>query len=363
MLVINKKLTVVLLAIYNPNGAIMYCTYTAEMNMPHLPRAARVCHIVLGLRTYSLISIGQLCNAGCAILILTNTISIGFQNTVIMQGVRALATGLWHLNLCCPRPLHGTPPITMLFLLPNNGCEHKVASLNLRPSMPAAAPTAPQLQTCLTAVGSVTPQALVASSHAALFSPSLSTLVTALTKVFLPPMTGLALATLRKYPPKSVATIKGHLDQICKNLRSTKTIKSPTVPGPPDGPDALTGFFPSSDNGNPTTHYCYAAVISLQPTGQVHTDQNGKFPVTSSTGNNYLLIVYDYDSNGILAKPMPRRTGLCILHAYKTIHTRLTTAGLHPKLQRLDNEASLILEDFMTKEGIDYQLVPPGVHR
>jgi hypothetical protein len=59
---------------------------------------------------------------------------------------------------------------------------------------------------------------------------------------------------------------------------------------------------------------------------------------------------------------MPRCTGLCILHAYKTIHTRLTTAGLCPKLQRLDNEASLILKDFMTKEGIDYQLVPPGVH-
>jgi hypothetical protein len=59
---------------------------------------------------------------------------------------------------------------------------------------------------------------------------------------------------------------------------------------------------------------------------------------------------------------MPRRTGLYILHAYKTIHTRLTTAGLCSKLQRLDNEASLILKDFMTKEGINYQLVPPGIH-
>jgi hypothetical protein len=99
-----------------------------------------------------------------------------------------------------------------------NTSHHPVASSNPRPNTPTAAPTAPQLQTCLTAVGSTTPQALVAFSHAALFSPALFTLTTALTKGFLPPMPGRTLATLCKHPPKSAATIKGHLDQICKNL-------------------------------------------------------------------------------------------------------------------------------------------------
>jgi hypothetical protein len=97
--VINQKIAVVPPAIYNPNGATMYSTHTAEINVPHLPRAARVCHIVLGLRMYSLISIGQLCDAGCAVLFLTDTVCIGFQNTVIMQGARARAAGLWHLDL------------------------------------------------------------------------------------------------------------------------------------------------------------------------------------------------------------------------------------------------------------------------
>jgi hypothetical protein len=33
---------------------------------------------------------------------LTNTVSIGFKNTVIMQGAWARATGLWHLDVVFP---------------------------------------------------------------------------------------------------------------------------------------------------------------------------------------------------------------------------------------------------------------------
>jgi hypothetical protein len=37
--------------------------------------------------------------------------------------------------------------------------------------------------------------------------------------------------------------------------------------------------------------------------GQIHSDQTGKFIVASSAGNNYILVVYDYDS-----QQHPRRT-------------------------------------------------------
>jgi len=37
--------------------------------------------------------------------------------------------------------------------------------------------------------------------------------------------------------------------------------------------------------------------------------------------------------------------------------------GLTPMLQRLDNEASELLQDYMAEEGIDYQLTPVGLHR
>ena len=183
--------------------------------------------------------------------------------------------------------------------------------------------------------------------------------------------------------------VKGHLDQSRKNQRSTKAhtlLEASTpvlaiLPAEPPAPLAilpadeanttlvhapvttLDDFFPDSEPDNCITHHCFASVMTPSTTGQIHTDQTGQFVVPSSTGYNYLLILYDYDSNSILAEPMPRRTGLCILHAYKVVHARLVAAGLRPKLQRLDNEASAILKDFMAEEGIDYQLVPPGSHR
>eukprot|EP00978_Attheya_sp_CCMP212_P006676 scaffold15489_cov53-Attheya_sp.AAC.4 len=41
----------------------------------------------------------------------------------------------------------------------------------------------------------------------------------------------------------------------------------------------------------------------------------------------------------------------------------LSQNSLQPKLQRLDNEASAILQQFMTEQDIDFQLAPPHLHR
>jgi hypothetical protein len=79
---------------------------------------------------------------------------------------------------------------------------------------------------------------------------------------------------------------------------------------------------------------------------------------------NYVLVVYDYDSNAILAEPMRNRTDAEMLRAYGVILNRLIARGLKPKLQRLDNEASTALKSYLQDEmDIKYQLVPPHVHR
>jgi hypothetical protein len=55
----------------------------------------------------------------------------------------------------------------------------------------------------------------------------------------------------------------------------------------------------------------------MTPTGQVYTNQTGRFITPSSNGNNYLLILYDYDSNAILAEPLKDHTpGTAILAGY-----------------------------------------------
>eukprot|EP00978_Attheya_sp_CCMP212_P043442 scaffold284051_cov46-Attheya_sp.AAC.1 len=60
---------------------------------------------------------------------------------------------------------------------------------------------------------------------------------------------------------------------------------------------------------------------------------------------------------------MPSRSKESILAAYQRALAILIKAGLRPKLQCLDNEASTILQDFMTEQSIDFQLVPPHIHR
>ena len=119
--------------------------------------------------------------------------------------------------------------------------------------------------------------------------------------------------------------------------------------------------FPDSEHPNEWTHACYSSTMEV--TGQVYSDQTGRFVAPSDKGNQYLFIIYDYDSNSIHAEPMKNRTTNSILTAYKTVHQCLCTAGLKPKLQWLDNECSQILKDYMIEQGIDYQLVPPHVHQ
>jgi len=56
----------------------------------------------------------------------------------------------------------------------------------------------------------------------------------------------------------------------------------------------------------------------MAPTGQAYMDLTGKFVSTSTTGNNYIL--YDYDSNGILAVPLKTHHSKAILEAYQMAH-------------------------------------------
>jgi hypothetical protein len=57
--------------------------------------------------------------------------------------------------------------------------------------------------------------------------------------------------------------------------------------------------------------YCYAA--TYKATGQINTDQTGWFVTPSSRGNNYIIILYYYDSNHIFAQPIKNRQAKTIL--------------------------------------------------
>jgi hypothetical protein len=104
----------------------------------------------------------------------------------------------------------------------------------------------------------------------------------------------------------------------------------------------------------------YAATIDA---GQIYTDQTGIFPVVSSKGNKYIMILYDYDSNAILAQPIKDRTAPELLKAFQVMEQELVARGLTPKLMKLDNEASKLLKMYLHQHNITFQLVPPYSHR
>jgi hypothetical protein len=64
--------------------------------------------------------------------------------------------------------------------------------------------------------------------------------------------------------------------------------------------------------------------------GNIYKDLTGRFPTTSSKGNKYVLILYEYYGNAILAEPMKSRSDTEAVRAYTVLYKQLTDAGMHP---------------------------------
>ena len=306
-----------------PDNSFMTSTHTAELDLPCLPTTARQAHLFPAMEGTSLISIAKMCDSGCEALFQSNKITIFRDKLPILEGHRCPNTNLWMLPLSAP--------------------EQANASITL----PSKAPD------------------LVKHSHATLFSPALSALHKALNNAQeLTKFPGLTTNNLKRHPPtQSVAMHKGHLDQTRANQQSTKA-------KPQSYKEALLHNSTPDEDDTPMplphglkTHSCYAKVIHFEPRAQTHSDQTGKFPTTSAQGNKYVFVLYDYDSNSIMARPLKSREAQQILEAFQSCYNVLRRAGLKPKLHRLDNECSAILKEFMQTEEIDCQLVPPGIHR
>jgi hypothetical protein len=74
------------------------------------------------------------------------------------------------------------------------------------------------------------------------------------------------------------------------------------------------------------------------------------------------VILYDYDSDAILAQPIKDRTAPELLKAFQLMEQELVARGLKPKLMKLDNEASKRLKDYLYQQYITFQLATPYSH-
>ena len=110
------------------------------------------------------------------------------------------------------------------------------------------------------------------------------------------------------------------------------------------------------------TNLCYTKVIDYT-TGFTAMNLAGKFPVTSSRGNKYIFLWFDYDSNTIKSIPIKNRQEKEQLKAYNIIYEYYSIRGFTPQLVRLDNEASKAPKTDIRNNSMQYQLVPPSIHR
>jgi hypothetical protein len=181
-----------------------------------------------------------------------------------------------------------------------------------------------------------------------MFSPVKLTWITAIKNGNFLSWPGLTEHAIEKHLSKSTATTKGNLNQHQQNARAMQ-IKS------------------TNENNQETdidlgikTQFIYEATIYE---GQIYTDQTGRFPVVSSKGNTYIMILYDYDVNAILAQPIKDRTAPELLKAFQITEEVLVARGLKPKLMKLDNEASKLLKTYLHQQDITFKLVPSYSHR
>jgi hypothetical protein len=62
----------------------------------------------------------------------------------------------------------------------------------------------------------------------------------------------------------------------------------------------------------------------------IYTDLTGRFPKTSLSGNKYIVMLYDYYSNIILAAPMKNREDTEMVRAFDLLIQSLIIRGLRP---------------------------------
>ena len=290
-------------------------THRGYLPFKHLSNDALTTNILPSLKSASLVSLGQLCDDNCTVALHKNKIEV-FKNKVkLLQGPRNMHDGLWDIHI--PTQIQHKNNIQRLSVIIQK---------------------------------STTKRDLVQFYHAAMFSPAISTFYKAVKNGNFQTWPGLTPELITKYLQPTVATHYGHMKQERQNLQSTQQSTN-------------FDFFPSPEEPNIQTNELMATITPYQINQKAFGDLPGKFPYTSSRGAQYFLVLYHYDSNAILIHTLKNRTAQEIKNGYMSLYEMLKARGNAPKTFILDNETSSLLLNAFEKENLQYQLVPPHMHR
>jgi hypothetical protein len=154
---------------------------------------------------------------------------------------------------------------------------------------------------------------------------------------------------IQKYYPKTTETAKGHLNQMRKNVRSTKAKTAP-----------LETCNTSQLHGKKVQDV-YTKTYRVRKT--MLSDQTDQFPTRSQQGNQLIMVMVEIDSNVILVEPMKSRTDEEMIHEYNALLLQLKRAGIVPKKNILNNEVSENTKNHIQDMcKFNMELVPPECH-
>ena len=74
------------------------------------------------------------------------------------------------------------------------------------------------------------------------------------------------------------------------------------------------------------------------------------------------MVLYDHNSNAILAMPLTSRNERELIQATHVLHAYLSDRSLAPQYQMLDNKCPGGLKTFLREASIKFQLLPPYLH-
>jgi TfoX/Sxy family transcriptional regulator of competence genes len=315
------------LTVYLPDDSTLRATSATQLPFEQLSDEARRANILPGL-TKSLISVNKLAENGYTTIFRPGnegvtfhkkgTLTITTSEPPVLQGHKRRGENLWTVSV------------------PKTKSKREEAA-NVY-NLPSIAQTIKYL-------------------HAAAGYPTEDTWIKAIKAGNYISWPGLTATAARKHFPESDETHKGHMKRQRQGVRSTKTLQtinedeenateehdSPVTPKPKKMKDLYVKVHSASDT--------------------MYTDQPGRFPATSSSGNQYIMVLVEVDGNYIDAEPMKNRSAGSMIKAYLALWARITATGtIRPTTHLMDNEASAELKAEI-KKNCSIQLVPPDNHR
>ena len=287
-----------------PNGSIISSSCSGLLYFDNLPHPIKAYIFPDHILHTSLLSVSKLCNVGCLATFTDTHFQITYNNSIVIHGIKAATDTLWTAQLSTQSTIISQPDIF----------SHSAR---------------------LTADAD-----FVLFVHALLGSPIYSTFLRAIRAGYLSSWPRLTTAIVLAHPPHTIATAKGHLNQLRQGLDSTKTHS--------DSPSSDEDDIPQLPLTAESANHIYVKVVRLPNT--VSSDLTGKFPVQADSGAQYILIS---EMDGYIhADPLASRHHTAYISSFTRTIEFFTALGRIPFFLRLDNETSLPLDAFMKRQGI-----------